>query len=58
MGVGDTHVGVGGMHVGAGDTRVGAGDRRVGAAGLRAPHPLTGDAPSVTGGFLTTQLVL
>ena len=44
--------------MGARDMRVRARDRRVGAAGLRAPCPLTGDAPSVTGGFLTTQLVL
>lgn len=44
--------------MGAGGTRVGARDRRVGAAGLRAPRPLTGDVPSVTGGFLKTQLVL
>lgn len=44
--------------MGARGTCVGARDTCVGTAGLRVPCPLTGDAPSVIGGFLKTQLAL
>lgn len=37
---------------------MGARDTHVGTTGLRVPCPLTGDAPSVTDGFLKTQLAL